>query len=56
MTNLRFTQSIIEALGAGRVLGTGNDARLADCEVGPGLVSAPSIHLAAWNFTGGARG
>ncbi len=56
VSNLRFTQSFIEALSPGRVLGIGDDARMADSEVGPGIASAPSVHLAAWNFTGGAQG
>jgi predicted Zn-dependent protease len=54
--NLRFTQSLVEALGAGGVLGVGDDDRYADTEFGPGLVICPSLHLAAWTFTGGARG
>jgi predicted Zn-dependent protease len=56
VTNLRFTQSFVSALGDGRVLGVGNDARHADSEFGAGLIHAPSLHLAGWNFTGGAEG
>lgn len=56
VSNLRFTQSIIDSLKLGNVIGVGSDARLADTEVGPGLVSAPSLHLAEWHFTGGAHG
>jgi len=56
VTNLRFTQSFVEALGPDRVLGIGNDRRHADSEFGPGLVQAPSLRLASWNFTGGAEG
>ena len=56
LSNLRFTQSFVEALSPGRILGLGNDARMADSEAGPGMTSAPSLHLAAWNFTGGAHG
>lgn len=56
VTNLRFTSSIIEALAPGRVLGVGSDARLADSEVGAGLVSSPTLRLAGWSFTGGAHG
>ena len=49
--NLRFTQSYVEALGPGNVLGIGDDPRLygSSCVV-------PSLHLASWNFTGGAKG
>jgi predicted Zn-dependent protease len=56
VTNLRFTQSFVEALGDGRVLGAGDDARFADSEFGPGFTFVPTMHLASWNFTGGAGG
>lgn len=49
--NLRFTQSYVDALAPGNVLGVGDDARLA---VSGSFV--PSLHLASWNFTGGAQG
>jgi predicted Zn-dependent protease len=49
--NLRFTQSYVDALAPGNVLGVGDDPRLygSSCVV-------PTLHLASWNFTGGARG
>jgi predicted Zn-dependent protease len=53
VTGMRFTQSFLAALGPGRVLGLGDDARWADSEFGAGLVHAPSVRLAGWNFTGG---
>jgi predicted Zn-dependent protease len=56
VTNLRFTQSFVEALGPGRVLGLGDDDRHADSEFGSGLVHCPSIRLGSWNFTGDASG
>lgn len=56
VTNLRFTQSFIDALGPGRVLGIGSNSRFADGEDEPGTVHTPSFHLASWNFTGGAGG
>ncbi|MFH1103774.1 MAG: metallopeptidase TldD-related protein, partial [Actinomycetota bacterium] len=56
VTNLRFTQSFVAALAPGRVLGVGDDLRYADSEFGAGIVRAPSLHLAGWNFTGGAEG
>jgi predicted Zn-dependent protease len=56
VTNMRFTQSFIDALGPGKVQGIGDDSRFADCEFDPLLVRAPSIQLASWNFTGGAEG
>lgn len=55
ITNLRFTQSFDEALGPGAVRGIG-----ADPEVILGgwdsVFLVPSLHLASWNFTGGANG
>lgn len=54
--NMRFTQSFLEALGEGAVLGVGSDDRFADSEFGAGLVIAPSLRLGSWHFTGGARG
>jgi predicted Zn-dependent protease len=54
--NMRFTQSFVEALGPGKVLGVESQNRFADSEFGPGLIVAPSLRLAAWNFTGGAAG
>ena len=56
VTNLRFTQSFVDALGEGRVLGVGSDARHADSEFGAGVIHAPSLRLERWNFTGGAEG
>ena len=53
--NLRFTQSFIEALAPGAVRGVGSERTL----VLDGLEAAslvPALHLASWNFTGGARG
>lgn len=56
VSNLRFTQSFVAALGQGRVHAVGNDARFADSEFGPGMMHVPSLHLESWNFTGGASG
>lgn len=56
VTNLRFTQSFVEALGPGRVKAIGNDERHADSEFGALLIHAPSMHLSSWKFTGGADG
>ncbi len=52
--NLRFTQSYVEALAPGNVLGLGDDARL--YELWGGWAHVPSLRLASWNFTGGAKG
>lgn len=56
VTNLRFTQSFVDALGPGQVLGVGSDGRFAAGEESSGTVHTPSFHLARWNFTGGAAG
>ncbi len=51
VANLRFTQSFAEALAPGNVVAIGSDARLRGTDA-----IVPSLHLASWNFTGGARG
>jgi predicted Zn-dependent protease len=56
VTNMRFTQPFVDALGEGRILGIGNDARFADSEFAPGIMYVPTMRLATWNFTGGAEG
>jgi predicted Zn-dependent protease len=52
--NLRYTQSIVAAFGPGQVRGLGNDGRLVGSE--GGVMHVPSARLAAWSFTGNARG
>jgi predicted Zn-dependent protease len=52
--NFRYTQSVVGALAPGHVLGIGNDAQLVSNE--GGIVHVPSLRLATWAFTGGARG
>lgn len=56
LTNLRFTQSFLGSMSEGSIIAIGDDQRYADSEFGAGLVLAPSMRLAAWNFTGGAKG
>ena len=57
VTNLRFTQSYLEALGPGAVRAVGSDATLVGgAAFGLGAYVVPSLHLASWNFTGGAKG
>ncbi len=56
ITNMRFTQSFLDALAPGHVLGLGDDARFADSEFGPGVLHVPSMRLSSWHFTGGASG
>jgi predicted Zn-dependent protease len=54
--NLRFTQSYPRALGPGAVKGVGPEAVLQPGSWGIAWWSAPALHLASWNFTGGASG
>lgn len=52
--NLRFTQSYLEALAPGAVIGVSSDRALIVDDDIASLV--PTLHVAAWNFTGGAKG
>jgi predicted Zn-dependent protease len=56
LTNLRFTQSFLDALAPGNVAGIGSNGRFANGEEHPAVVHAPSFHLSSWNFTGGTEG
>ena len=57
VTNMRFTQSFLDALGPGAVRGVGSDQTLVGgATFGLGAYVVPSLHLASWNFTGGAKG
>ena len=57
ITNMRFTQSFLEALGPDQVRGIGSDLTLVGgATFGLGAYVVPSLHLASWNFTGGAKG
>jgi predicted Zn-dependent protease len=56
VTNLRFTQSYAEALGAGAVLGVGSAPATVPAAWGLGALSTPPVRLASWNMTGGASG
>jgi predicted Zn-dependent protease len=55
VTNLRYTQSYVEALAPGNVLAIGDDVRPVETQFGF-VVAVPTLHLASWNFTGGAKG
>jgi predicted Zn-dependent protease len=55
ITNLRFTQSYLEALAPGSVLGASRERELVR-EGWDAAYLVPWLHLASWNFTGGARG
>jgi predicted Zn-dependent protease len=56
VSNMRFTQSLVEALSEGSILGIGDDARFADSEFAPGIMFVPTMYVGSWNFTGGAEG
>ena len=53
--NLRFTQSFSEALAPGAVRAVGSERELLPSGFASDLL-VPSLHLASWNFTGGAKG
>jgi predicted Zn-dependent protease len=55
VSNLRFTQSYLEALEPGAVRAIGRERALIPGSF-DGFFLVPSLHLASWNFTGGARG
>jgi predicted Zn-dependent protease len=55
VTNLRFTQSFIEALGPDAVRGVGSEQALS-FGGWDSTYLVPTLHLASWNFTGGAKG
>jgi predicted Zn-dependent protease len=55
LTNMRFTQSFSEALAPGAVKAVGSDPELLPSGFMSDLL-VPSLHLASWNFTGGAKG
>jgi predicted Zn-dependent protease len=55
VSNLRFTQSYLEAIGPGAVMGVGRDRALIPNGF-EGIALVPGLHLASWNFTGGAKG
>lgn len=55
VTNLRFTQSFVEALGPDAVRGISAERALV-LAGWDSIYLVPSLHLASWNFTGGAKG
>ncbi len=55
VSNLRFTQSYLDALGPGAVRGIGRERALIPAGF-EGSHLVPSLHLGSWNFTGGAKG
>jgi predicted Zn-dependent protease len=55
ITNLRFTQSFLDALGPGAVRGASREQALV-LAGWDSIYLVPTLHLASWNFTGGAKG
>ena len=55
VTNLRFTQSFVDALGPANVRAVSNEQALL-LAGWDSIYVVPSLHLASWNFTGGAKG
>ena len=55
ITNFRFTQSFLDALGPGNVRGISQERALLSAGW-DSLYLVPALHLASWNFTGGAKG
>jgi predicted Zn-dependent protease len=55
VTNMRFTQSFLDALGPGAIRGISGERALV---LGgwDSIYLVPSVHLGSWNFTGGAKG
>ena len=59
LRNFRFTQSYAQALAPGNVLGVGRTASPVPGDTYTTTSprwSCPALHLASWNFTGGASG
>ncbi|CAN5702025.1 TldD/PmbA family protein [soil metagenome] len=56
LSNFRFTQSYRDALAPGAVLGIGGVAEPQPDSWVSARWTAPALHLASWNFTGGASG
>ncbi|MBA3523585.1 MAG: TldD/PmbA family protein, partial [Geodermatophilaceae bacterium] len=61
VSTLRFTQSYVDALGPGAVLGVSREQYAVPGGVGPmtggtGHMLVPALRLASWNITGGAAG
>ena len=54
--NMRFTQSYVEALAPGAVLGVGSALVAHPADWRFDSFAAPAVRLASWNYTGGASG
>jgi predicted Zn-dependent protease len=55
ITNFRFTQSFVDALGPGNVRAVSRERALLAAGW-DSVYLVPALHLASWNFTGGAKG
>jgi predicted Zn-dependent protease len=55
VTNMRFTQSFVDALGPDAVRGISAERALV-LAGWDSIYLVPSLHLGSWNFTGGAKG
>jgi predicted Zn-dependent protease len=55
VTNMRFTQSFIDALAPSGIKAIGRERALI-LDGWASIYLVPSLHLTSWNFTGGARG
>ena len=55
VTNMRFTQSFVEALAPGAVRAVGSEPALL-FGGWDSVYLVPALHLESWNFTGGAKG
>jgi len=55
VTNMRFTQSFVDALGPDAVRGISSERALV-LAGWDSIYLVPSLHLGSWNFTGGAQG
>jgi len=54
--NFRFTQSYPQALGPSSVIAVGTHAIAVPNNYSQASFRCPALHLASWNFTGGASG
>jgi predicted Zn-dependent protease len=54
--NLRFTQSYLGALAPGKVAAVSAETATVPSYWPETAIATPSLHLASWNFTGGAAG
>ena len=56
VSNMRFTQSYLQALAPGAILGVGAESVPTPDRWAGHQYAAPALHLASWNLTGNASG